>query len=355
MKFNKKTFTKEIIDFYGQSLRRRITSEILEDLNTLLILIETDDKWENTGELAYFFATIGWETGWTFAPIEERRASNNQQDIRRIQDRYWNTGYFGRGYVQLTWRENYKKMGDILGVNLVNNPEELLKPKISYEVAAIGMRQGLFRTRSNGRPIKLSDFITDTSADFVRARDIINGDVEKNGPIIAKYAEDLHDIIKKSIVIEADVVSNPNNTKEPVKPNTKINNNPVTNTPVDNNSTTPINTSPWNPPIKIDPSNPVPTKGPSSLATTISSILSTIGLTGGGIWGYVSGIIPNIDPTVLFVGCLICIAVIVSVYLISRLYIKNARESRAAILDMQRVEITADPTKVNVECRLKNY
>lgn len=354
MKFNKKIFTKEIIDFYGQSLRRRITSEILEDLNTLLILVETDDKWRNTGELAYFFATIGWETGWTFAPIEERRAATSQQNVRRMQDRYWSTGYFGRGYVQLTWRENYKKMGDILGVDLVKNPEELLKPKISYEVAAIGMRQGLFRTRSNGSPIKLSDFITNTAADFVRARDIINGDVEKNGPIIAKYAEELHDIIKKSIVIEEDVVLNTDNNKEPIKPPTKIDNNVVTSTQSDNNTATEINTSPWSPPIKIDPSNPVPTKGPSSLATTISSMLSTIGLTGGGIWGYVSGIIPNIDPTVLFVGCLVCIAVIASVYLVSRLYIKNARESRAAILDMQRVEITADPTKVNVECQLKN-
>jgi predicted chitinase len=33
--------------------------------------------------------------------------------------------YYGRGLVQLTWRNNYKKMGDLLGLDLVHHPKRL--------------------------------------------------------------------------------------------------------------------------------------------------------------------------------------------------------------------------------------
>ena len=45
-----------------------------------------------------------------------------------------NLPYFGRGAIQLTWKENYKTYGDIIGVDLVNNPEKALDPVVSYKV-----------------------------------------------------------------------------------------------------------------------------------------------------------------------------------------------------------------------------
>lgn len=364
MKFNKRIFRKEIAEFYGQTLRRQINSEFLNNIETLLFFTELDNEWKYPSELAYFFATIGWETAWTFAPIVEKRASSNQSDIRRMQDRYWNTGYYGRGYVQLTWKENYKKLGDVIEVDLVNKPDELLKPSVSYEVASIGMRKGLFRSRNNGSPIKLSDFVNATNTDFIKARDVINGDVDKNGLFIARFAAELLDIFKASIIeaivdsgkddipelpyttVNADttVTVTNSNSSQPTIPTTSTNTIPSTSVST--------GTAPWTPPIKIDPSTPTPTGGPKSLVTVISTAVSSLGLTGSAIWGYVAGVIPNINPTFLFIACLVCIAVTASVYIASRIYIKNARENRAALLDMQRVEITADPTKINVECQL---
>lgn len=37
-------------------------------------------------------------------------------------------GYWGRGLIQLTWRDNYKACGDALGFDYVTKPELLLEP-----------------------------------------------------------------------------------------------------------------------------------------------------------------------------------------------------------------------------------
>jgi len=44
--------------------------------------------------------------------------------------------YRGRGLIQLTGKENYKKFGDILGIDLVSNPELANDPEIARRVAA---------------------------------------------------------------------------------------------------------------------------------------------------------------------------------------------------------------------------
>lgn len=41
----------------------------------------------------------------------------------------------GRGFIQLTGRYNYKKFGDLIGVDLVNNPELAEKPEIAAKIA----------------------------------------------------------------------------------------------------------------------------------------------------------------------------------------------------------------------------
>jgi predicted chitinase len=45
--------------------------------------------------------------------------------------------YRGRGIIQLTGRANYKKYGDILGVDFVSNPDLAADPKYAFETAAL--------------------------------------------------------------------------------------------------------------------------------------------------------------------------------------------------------------------------
>ena len=122
---------------------------------------------------------MGHETAWTFQPINEYRAKPGTRG-RANQDRYWLTGYYGRGYVQLTWKANYEKAGRALGVDLVNRPELALEPEVAFKILFYGMRSGWFTGK------KLSDYIRPGRADYVGARKIING--EDKAEQIASYA-----------------------------------------------------------------------------------------------------------------------------------------------------------------------
>lgn len=91
--------------------------------------------------------------------------------------------YRGRGFPQTTGKENYERSGKIVGVNLVANPDQMLDPKI----AAVTMIESMMRGLYTGK--KLSDFISDTKADYRGARAIINADVKKNGSKVANYTK----------------------------------------------------------------------------------------------------------------------------------------------------------------------
>lgn len=114
---------------------------------------------------AYILATVEWETNGTFKPVKE--AYWLSEDWRKRHLRYY--PYYGRGYVQLTWKENYNRFGKLLELDLVNAPDIVLEPEISAEILVIGMRDGLFTGK------KLADYINDSLLDFVGARKIVNG------------------------------------------------------------------------------------------------------------------------------------------------------------------------------------
>lgn len=117
-------------------------------------------------QIAYVLATTQWETAQTFKPVKE--AFWLSEDWRREHlSRYF--PYYGRGYVQLTWKNNYQKYSDILGRDLVGNPDQAMEPEVALFVLVHGFKTGTFTGR------KITDYINATQTDFVNARRCING------------------------------------------------------------------------------------------------------------------------------------------------------------------------------------
>ena len=69
--------------------------------------------------------------------------------MRSVSDSYGNTAqgsgnlYKGRGFIQLTFKNLYKKYGDLIGVDLVNNPELANRTDIAAKIAAVYLKETL--------------------------------------------------------------------------------------------------------------------------------------------------------------------------------------------------------------------
>jgi hypothetical protein len=130
------------------------------------------DQWEEDGYsdfrwLAYMLATVWHETAKTVQPVTEY---GSQKYLR--SKRYW--PYIGRGFVQLTWAENYKKMGKILGLPLYQEPELALKLDVAVEIMFEGMlAKRSFKGDFTGK--SLENYFNKKKDDPIGARRIING------------------------------------------------------------------------------------------------------------------------------------------------------------------------------------
>ena len=116
-------------------------------------------------QIDYIIATAMWETNHTCKPVKE--AYWCSEGWRRRHLKYY--PYYGRGYVQITWKANYLKFSELLGVDLVKEPNMALKESIAADILVLGFRDGLFTGH------KISDFIDHEIADYVGARKCING------------------------------------------------------------------------------------------------------------------------------------------------------------------------------------
>ncbi len=140
-------------------------------------------------KLVYILATAWHES--KLKPVRERRAGSSQTWLRQLQDRYWSSGYYGRGFVQLTWESNYKKMSEFLGVDLVGNPDLALEPRYAADILVYGMMNGEFTRRS------LSRYINIVQTDYYNARRVVNG--TDRASLIKDYAVLLQTEIRKVV------------------------------------------------------------------------------------------------------------------------------------------------------------
>ncbi|MGK7929645.1 MAG: glycoside hydrolase family 19 protein, partial [Spirulina sp.] len=115
-------------------------------------------------QIAYVLATVEHETNNTFKPVRE--AYWLSEDWRRRNLRYY--PYYGRGYVQLTWKFNYQTYSDILGIDLVNNPDRVMKPNIAVFILVDGMARGKFTGK------KLGTYVNGNRTNFDEARVVVN-------------------------------------------------------------------------------------------------------------------------------------------------------------------------------------
>lgn len=103
MKFDKAKFFKDYRVRFGPLKQVEV-----DGLDFLLDQIEADKDFTMLRQVAYMLATVKGETG-VFQPLKEKRANpNKQRDLFNQQQKYFPSGFFGRGYVQLTFRENYR-------------------------------------------------------------------------------------------------------------------------------------------------------------------------------------------------------------------------------------------------------
>src|SRR6185436_17133920 len=160
--------------FHGAMTQRQV-----DGMNAILDAWEANPRAPDLRWLAYPLATTAHETGFTMWPIEEigkgEGMSYGEPDPETGQT------YYGRGFVQLTWRNNYARADEELGYgtpskdfdSLEWNAGNALKLDVAAEVMFQGMDEGWFRSDSKGVH-NLDRWFNDTVDDAYMAREIIN-------------------------------------------------------------------------------------------------------------------------------------------------------------------------------------
>lgn len=137
MEYNRKTF----FDFVRKGVYKgSLRQDQVDGLNFLLS--EAERRSTPINDLAYILATVALETAYTMQPIEEYGRGRGRKYGQK--DPLTGQTYYGRGYVQLTWKYNYEKARDKLGVDFVNNPNLVMEPRYAAEILFTGMAEGWF-------------------------------------------------------------------------------------------------------------------------------------------------------------------------------------------------------------------
>lgn len=178
-------------DLFGGSL----TQQQVDGQEAILLEWEEGPRQsDDLRHLAYMLATTKHETASTMWPIEEygkgEGASYGKPDPETGQT------YYGRGYVQLTWRDNYSKATQKLGLegsdDIEWHAEQALDPLIAADVMFKGMWEGWFRSGND-----LFKYFNKDTDDAFNAREIINGDknysVSWDSRTIGEIIESYHD------------------------------------------------------------------------------------------------------------------------------------------------------------------
>lgn len=129
----------------------------------------TDDRW-----LAYIMATVFHETDRKMQPVTEY---GGEEYLKKKKYYPW----YGRDLTHTTWEENYQKVKDSTGVDVIGDPDLIAQMPLAAEVAVKFMVNGWYTGK------KLFDYFNAIETDPENARRIING--KDKAKLIAGYYE----------------------------------------------------------------------------------------------------------------------------------------------------------------------
>lgn len=304
MKFNRTSFFSCFRAYHKAERNKNLTQSQVDGLTFLLDRIEHDATWVMPEQIAYFLATIAHETAWTFEPIKEYRSKT----LSAAQKKYWPSGFYGRGYVQLTWENNYRKAGERIGVDLAAKPDLALEPRVAYQIAALGMTGGWFTGKA------LSHYINSQITDYKNARRIVNG-LDKASHI-AGIAQAFEKCLRSSVADSGETVSDKGADEG----------DGLTPAP-----TPPVSTP--DPTVLVPQATPSPAEEPkvSGLKTQWAALTTFVTASAGSIITWLSGARAEI-----IIGLAVIVTVIGGVYMITRYFKQQKAEVRAHEEKMQR-------------------
>jgi hypothetical protein len=171
-------------------------------------------RYEDKRWLAYILATAYRETAGTMLPVREGLCSTDQCSIDAVaallkkynrpeSENYAipinGKSYYGRGFVQITHKVNYARVGHMLGWGnaLVENPDLALDREKAIPILVEGAVQGLFsKNKKTGEWRKLSTYLNERESDWVGSRSIINPG-SKRAQIPAEHAQKFYACLSK--------------------------------------------------------------------------------------------------------------------------------------------------------------
>ena len=199
-------FDREI---YFDSVRGPLFGDSMTDgqvkgQEALLLVWETKQPSDDLRHLACALANTKHETANEMLPIIEYGGGAGHP--YGVPDPQTGQTYMGRGFIQLTWRENYAFATQRLKLggndDLEWHADRALDPKIAAAVLYAGMLEGWFRP-----PNALPLYFSEVANDLYGSREIVNGDKHiipswsggvSIGKLIAGYHEHFLTALKKS-------------------------------------------------------------------------------------------------------------------------------------------------------------
>lgn len=349
MKINRRIF---FLQFKKLILKgEAMTQSRVDALDDFMDCIEKDTYIGSVYYMSYILATTYLETAWSFRPIKEiggnayftRMYWDNRSKARVLGNLSAEdaVNYCGRGFVQITGRNNYVKMTksirkcrpDIVEAfekrtgqtfDLVKFPTQTMAIDIAYAIITLGMAQGIFTGK------KLSHYLSDTKNDFKNyksSRKIVNGTDRDDD--IANLA-----VKFESILLLSNVTGN--SDPKVLQPAGKGANDPA---------------------AEIQQTEAESPSGWGTFKTTVNSIYVWSGLSTGvgslaGIYSYFSenGLSPGAWTivTYILVFCLAAGFLTLAGYFISRQIEKFQNKIIAKEITLKELEVRADPEKYNV-------